>query len=498
MVKRMKFKVLLCLLLSLSGSMVAKDYHVTDFGAKADGKTLNTASIQRAIDFAHEQGGGRVVFTSGNFLTGSIYLKSNVTLHLETGATLLGSINPWDYVKDKYVGWTSMVFAIKQENVGITGGGTIDGRGILTANNMVTYIHLGLYDDPLKLDRPNETNRPVNVYFRECNHVTIQDVLLKDPACWNQIYDQCHHLLIERMKADCTSYWNNDGLDVVDCEDVIIRDCYIDAADDAYCFKSHSNDHACRNVLLENSTGRSSANGIKFGTVSRGAFRDFQIRNMTIFNTYRSAITFASVDGSEIENILVDSLRSIHTGNVIFLRMGNRTDKGKVPSMRNITIRNVYAEVPAEKPDAGYSYEGPIEDLPRNISPASIVGLEDYRIENVTLENIEIVYPGGSNSKYAYRGTTPEELDAIPEMRTSYPEFSQFKELPAWAFYIRHADNITFRNVKLTALGKEYRPAIVTDDVKGLKLIGMQYVEPDSKKKKQVVTYKTTHVVKKQ
>ena len=259
-------------------SVNAKDYYVIDFGAKSDGRTLNTASIQKAVDFANANGGGRVVFTPGNYLSGTVYLKSNVTLHLEAGATLLGSINPWDYVKDEYIGWTSFVFAIKQENVGITGEGTIDGRGIQTANNMINYVHRGLFNDPLQLDRVNETNRPVNVYFRECNKVTIQDVLLKDPACWNQIYDRCHNLLIERMRADCTSYWNNDGLDVVDSEDVVIRDCFINAADDAYCFKSHNKDYACKNILLENSTGRSSANGIKFGTVSRGAFKNFKIK----------------------------------------------------------------------------------------------------------------------------------------------------------------------------------------------------------------------------
>ncbi len=494
MIRIIKIGLIGFLLQLFVGTISAKDYYVIDFGAKSDGRTLNTASIQKAVDFANENGGGRVVFTPGNFLCGTIYLKSNVTLHLEAGATLLGSINPWDYIKDEYIGWTSFVFAVKQDNVGITGEGTIDGRGILTANNMINYVHRGLFNDPLKLDRVNETNRPVNVYFRECNNVTIQDVLLKDPACWNQIYDRCHNLLIERMRADCTSYWNNDGLDVVDSEDVVIRDCYINSADDAYCFKSHNKDYACKNILLENSTGRSSANGIKFGTVSRGAFKNFKIKNMTIYDTYRSAITFASVDGAEIENIEVDGLRSIHTGNVIFLRMGKRWGGDKTPYMKNITIKNVYAEVPFEKPDAGYNYEGPIEDLPRNISPASIVGLEDYRIENVSIENMEVVYPGAGNPLYAFRGLKPEDLDSIPEMRSYYPEFSQFKELPAWGFYIRHADNITFKNVKFVAKKKDYRPAIVTDDVNGLNLIDMQYVEPDSESKDQVFTYKTKNV----
>ena len=120
----------------------ATDYYAADFGAKADGKTLNSASIQAAIDFASANGGGRVVFTPGQYVTGTIYLKSDVTLHLEAGATLLGSTNPWDFTKDPYVGWTSMIFSIKQKNIGITGKGMINGRGFVTANHMVEYLYI--------------------------------------------------------------------------------------------------------------------------------------------------------------------------------------------------------------------------------------------------------------------------------------------------------------------------------------------------------------------
>ena len=497
----------------MTGSLWAKDYYVADFGAKADGVTLNSASIQAAIDYASANGGGRVVFTPGNWVTGTIYVKDNVTLHLEQGATLLGSLNPWDYTKDPYVQWTSMIFSIKQKNVGITGGGTIDGRGFIVANRMVEYIHRGLFEDPLKLDRPNETNRPENIYFRECDGVTIKDVFLKDPGSWNQTYDQCHNVYVEGITVDSKSYWNNDGIDIVDCEDVIIRNCYIDAADDVFCFKSHSHEHMCKNILLENCVGRSSANGIKFGTVSKGGFKNFTIRNMTIFDTYRSAITFAAVDGAEIENITVDGLRSLHTGNVIFLRIGERWNKinslglsekdrtnvrRKEPYMRNITIKNVYAEVPLDKPDAGYNYEGPIEDLPRNISPCIIAGIPGYKIENVLMENIEIVYPGGGNPRYAYRGTTPEDLDGIDEMISYYPEFSQWKELPAWGFYMRHAKGITLRNFTFHAQKPDYRPAIVCDDVEALKLENVVYDEPArvkaaSSAKEQVVMYKSSY-----
>ena len=506
--KPLKTLLLTALCALLAHGVQAADYYATDFGAKADGITLNSASIQAAIDYISANGGGRLVFTPGNFVTGTVYVKDGVTLHLEAGATLLGSVNPWDYVKDPYVGWTSMIFSIKQKNVGITGKGTIDGRGFVTANHMVEYIHRGLFTDPLKLDRPNEVNRPENIYFRECENVTITGIALKDPGSWNQTYDQCKGVYVDGLTVDSKSYWNNDGIDIVDCEDVVIRNCYIDAADDVFCFKSHSHEHMCKNILLENCVGRSSANGIKFGTVSKGGFKDFVIRNMTIFDTYRSAVTFAAVDGAEIENIVVDGLRSIHTGNVIFLRIGERWNKinslglsekdrknvrRKEPYMRNIVIKNVYAEVPMDKPDAGYNYEGPVEDLPRNISPAIIAcGIPGYKIEDVTLENIEIVMPGAGNPLYAYRGTSAEDLDGIPEMIDWYPEFSQWKELPAWAMFLRHCKGFTLNNVSFKAAAADYRPAVVADDVEGLKLVGITYNEPASDGKEQVVAYKST------
>jgi hypothetical protein len=232
-------------------------------------------------------------------------------------------------------------------------------------------------------------------------------------------------------------------------------------------------------VKIYNNKIRSSANGIKFGTFSIGGFKNIEIINNTVFDTYRSAITIAAVDGGKVENIRVDSLRSLNTGNVIFLRIGERRP-GQKGSMKNIYISNVYAEVPANKPDEGYSYEGPVEDLPRNVSPASIVGQPDAFIENVTLKNIEIYYPGGGNSQYAHVGLN--ELDKVPELPAKYPEFSMFKELPAWGFYLRHAKGIVFENVTLICQKTDYRTAVVLDNVHGFEAIQLKVTEPGKKK----------------
>jgi len=459
------------------------------FGVKSNGTTLNTNSIQKGIDFISENGGGRLVFYVGRYLTGTIYLKSNVTIQLEEGAILVGSDNPLDYEMNK--NWTALIFALDQQNIGITGKGVIDGRGFEVATNLVDLIHKGVVSDPLKYDRPRETIRPQNIYFRGCRNVIIRGILLKNPGSWNQQYDQCRNVVIDGISVDSKSYWNNDGVDIVDCDSVSVTNSYFDAADDGICLKSHSADFLCQNVFIHNNTVRTSANGIKFGTASLGGFRNIRIINNLVYDTYRSAITFAAVDGGIVEDVTVDSLRSINTGNVIFLRIGERR-AGEKGSMKNISISNVYAEVPSTKPDAGYNYEGPVEDLPRNISPSSIVGMPDVKIENVLLKNIEIRYPGGGDPSYAKVGLY--ELDKVPEMASSYPEFSMFKELPAWGFYIRHAKGITFENVSLSCSKKDYRTSIVMDDVKNATLQNLQVTEPGPKKEP-VFSYRSKGIV---
>ena len=148
--------------------------------------------------------------------------------------------------------------------------------------------------------------------------------------------------------------------------------------------------------------------------------------------------------------------------------------------MEGIKISNLLVDIASNKPDTAYEYEGPIEDMPRNISPVIIIaGLPGSIINNVSFNNIELKHPGGGNPLFAK--VMLNELDSVPEMPTAYPDFSKFKELPAWGIYIRHATRIQFSNMKLTCVKKDYRTAIVLDDVHDCHFTKADIKEPQKK-----------------
>ena len=470
----------------LQGS--AKDYPVSLFGINSDGVTLNTRSIQFAIDYINRQGGGRLVFDVGRFLTGTIRLKSNVTLHLLEGAVLLGTLSPLDYDRDTM---TALILCKDQRNIAITGHGVIDGQGRELAKNVAALVHKGLIKDAFRNDRPEVPIRAMLIYFRSCKNILIHGVTMRNAAAWVQTYDQCKNLRVDSITVDSRAFWNNDGIDIVDCDSVAITNSYIDSDDDGICLKSHDSTAVCQNILVRNCTIRSSANGIKFGTASLGGFRNIRLINIKVFDTYRSAIALEAVDGGFLENVEADSLLVLNTGHAIFLRIGERR-KGKKGRLENIRIKNVTADIAASKPDAGYEYEGPVEDMPRNISPPIVIaGLPGSIITNISFNNIELKHPGGGNPSFAK--ILLNELDSVPELPAGYPEFSKFRELPAWGIYIRHASDIKFNNIRLFCGKKDYRTAIVLDDVHHSEFVSTTIKEAD--KKKPLYQYKTSAII---
>ena len=458
--KRVQLYFISAMLCFQSFESWAKDYPASLFNIYSDGITLNTRSIQFGIDYINQQGGGRLVFDVGRYLTGSIHLKSNVTMHLMEGAVLLGVLNPLDYDRQ---GFTALVLAKDQQNVAITGKGVIDGQGRQVARNVAALVHEGLIKDAFRNDRPEVEIRPMLVYFRSCVNVLIRGVTMHNAAAWVQTYDQCKNLYVDSLTVDSRAFWNNDGIDIVDCDSVAITNSYIDAADDGICLKSHDPKSVCQNILVRNCTIRSSADAIKFGTASLGGFRNIHIINNKVFNTYRSALALEAVDGGFIENVEADSLQVLNTGNAVFLRIGERLN-GKKGRLENIRVSNVSASIAPGKADSGYEYEGPVEDMPRNISPAIIIaGLPGAIIKGIFFKNIDIKHPGGGNPWFAK--ISLDALDSVPEKPGAYPDFSMFHELPAWGIYIRHAEYVAFTNINLLCANKDYRTAIVLDDV---------------------------------
>lgn len=491
--------IILVLILSVINSAQVKRYSITEFGAKADGVTNNAPSIQKAINKASESGGGMVIIPSGNFASGTIVLKSDVNLHLEAGARLLGSTERLDY--DKSIA-LALITSKNQKNISITGKGMIDGQAPELIKNLFLLLQNGTLDDPQwKFKRPTEAVRPMLIHFIGCQNVTIKDITVKNSASWVQNFNKCRDLTINNIKVESTTYWNNDGVDVSDCKNVKITNCFVNSADDGICLKSEDPTDFCDSVFISDCTIRSSASALKFGTASHGGFKNVTVRNLNIYDTYRSAVALESVDGGVLENIDIKNITAKNTGNAIFIRLGKRNKTETVSVIKNVRISNLSAEIPLRKPDLGYPFEGPPDYLryryntssknrpdlgypfvgqlnyPYNLIPSSIIGIPGSYVQDITLENIEISFYGAADKKVAY--VELDSLQKVPEKISDYPEFSMFGELPAWAFFVRHADGIKMKNVKLSYKEYDFRPALVFDDVKSVELDKVEILSGD-------------------
>lgn len=467
--------LLLISLLHSSFNITERSFNIVDYGALADATTLNTVAIQKTIDACLAQGGGLVIVPKGTFLTGSIYLKSGVELHITEGGILLGSAKHQDYKNDNNYVWYGLIMANHQANIAITGKGIIDGQGRLLAQDVIQLWRAGFFpraqvwDEKLKeKNRPNERFRPQIILFQDCKNITVRDVTIKNAACWVQTYGNCIDLTIDNIQVESTSYWNNDGIDIVDCQNVSIRNCSVNSADDAVCLKSFDKNGGCENVLIERCTLRSSASALKLGTSSYGGFRKITARHLTVYDTYRSAIAIECVDGGVLEDMDISDVNIKNTGNFLFIKLGHRMQDRPIGRVENISIKHVKADIPNTKPDKGYEMEGPLDTINYNLLPFSIVGLPNYPIKSILLEDIKLYYGGGGKPEMAYMPV--DSLSKIPEQAQEYPEFSMFGELPAWAFYMRHTEGVVLKNVSVRLKEKDYRPAFVFDDVKHINL----------------------------
>jgi len=423
-----------------------KVFRVEQFGAKGDSVTLNTIAIQKAVDKCSAKGGGVVLFSKGNYVSGTIVLKSGVMLEIAQGARLLGSVNLNDYpemieqfksvMSENHKFRQSLIYAEKASKIGIRGKGEIYFRG-----EKVNF--------PGKQTTGAIIGRPFGIRMIECSKVVMQDIYLHNSAAWMQSYIYCNDLIFDGITVLNQANFNNDGLDPDGCSNMIIRNCTINSEDDAMCLKGASN-KPTQNVLIENSTFYSTCNAFKYGTDNQGDFKNVVARNLVLGGVPNSGfslaghqassgITLSTVDGGNLEGIYMKDITINQTRCPIFLRIGSRlrtmpnAPTPKVGKLEKVIIENVTGK-------------------DNFIQGSLITGVAASKIENIVLRNIHLSMEGG--------GTTQLINASVPESEKGYPDSHQFlpKGLPSYGFYIRHAKNIYFDNVKTTAVKNDLRP----------------------------------------
>lgn len=446
------FSIICCVGLSLM-AYAAKVYDVTGFGAKGDGKTLNTAYIQKAIDQCFRDGGGRVSVPKGIFLTGTVVLKSNVELYLEAQAVLKGSPDRKDYLS-AHQGRGALVYAFQQERISISGQGTIDGNGGHAAFQGKDKFN-GLPD------------RPYPIEINQCSHVKLKEFTIRDGAFWNIMLDQCRWVTVDDVTVLSRIVANNDGLDIVDCRDVKVSNCYFDVGDDAICLKSHC-EVGVKNVVITNCIAKSESNGIKFGTMGVGGFEDITISNCVLYDTRLSGITLQMVDGGVIDRITISNITMHNVNGSIFVKLGQR--KGDTPGiLRNVMMSHIIADgIGCWKADTTASYYK-VEHNPR--IGISLAGQPGYEIENITLDNIYLQFAGG--------GTAEDARREITGKASVYPEYTNYGVTPAYGLNCRYVKGLSLTNIRLDYLEEEVRPAIYCSDVQDVYIHSLKAKIPE-------------------
>ena len=218
MKKTRLFSLLTGLLLCLSG-LSAKDYKASQFGIKSDGVTLNTRSIQRAVDYISEQGGGRLVFYVGRYLTGSIELKSNVTIQIEEGAALLGVASIYDYtgITDR----KALIYATDQQNIGITGKGLIEGRSPIVLNSIQEQLAKKHIEGSVSFWSPSL------ILINNCNQILLDEITLLNSCNTAIVLDNSKAVKLTNLTIKNTLS-ESAALSLLHCNGVDITDCYLD------------------------------------------------------------------------------------------------------------------------------------------------------------------------------------------------------------------------------------------------------------------------------
>jgi polygalacturonase len=437
---------------------VGREFNILEYGAVEGGEALCTEAIRKAIDVCADAGGGRVVVPAGTFLTGTVFMKSNMDLHLEKDAVLLGS--PWmhDYPPQKPTtrrryDWhlrTSLIFAQGARGISVTGEGTLNGNS-KSENDFIEKGGRSKY-------------RPVLIWFDECTNVTVRDVTFTSSGFWTQAYTKCRNVHVDGITVKDSTFRNNDGCNIIDCENAVVENCDIDALDDGICLKAYT-PQGCKNVVIRNNRVRSLCNGIKAGTDSSGGFQNILIENNEVYQTGISGIALEIVDGGLMRNVVVRNIQMDVVGTPIFIKLGDRNrpvyidgveTKTSIGAIRDVHISGIRATV--DKVEKHNEQERQIHNYRPYAS--SITGIPGHYVERIYIDDVDIEILGGLDVR-----TAEDAKRQVPENSSKYPENRMFGTLPAYGFYIRHAKGVEVTNVRVAVRQQDGRPAFVLDDV---------------------------------
>lgn len=415
-------------------------FDVRDYGARGDGETDDTAAIQQAVDAAGKRG-GRVRVPKGAYRSGTVRLRSHVTVQLDPSATLLASPDDAAFLPEEQLPYQTysdaetsdfqhaLLFGDRLTDVGIIGSGTIDGNR-------------------------RERFGPKPIALRRCRRVTVRGVTIRNSPNYCVSLGGCDDVIVDRVTIrDAFA----DGIDPDSCRRVRITDCDVEADDDAIVLKGSlvlGKPRRTAHVTVAGCRMQSPSNGFKIGTETSGDFRDIAISKCTLSGRPRAGadaaalerayegggLSIESVDGAIVERVTISDVEMTDVRSPLFVRLGRRGRGQQSPTpgqVRDVTFRNVRAR------GAG-------------TLPSSIVGLEGHRVEKVTLDHVSVAAAGG--------GMSPP--GPVPEAEGGYPQVTMFGELPASVLYVRHAQDVTLRGVKLATTAPDTRPVLVSADAR--------------------------------
>ena len=378
------------------------DLNIRDFGAVADGKTLNTAAIQAAIDACHKAGGGRVVIAGGTYMTGTVILKGNVDLHLEADGVLLGSPRCEDYPEfpKKHVNaqmlprnrGAALIFAEECDNISITGRGTIDANGYSFVEKCDDY-HGGW-----RFSRIDAPTPPRVVFFTGCQNILVEDVtMVGQPAGWSYWIHDCDYVSFDRVKilADA-EFPNNDGIHINSSRNVTVSNAIITTGDDCIIVRANNvslaENKVCEKVTITNCTLTSHTNGIRIGWLNDGTIRNCAFTGIAM-NETRTGITLTlpSRGGKPLsdegrEDTLIENL-----------------------CFSNITMDSIYLRpIQIEIADCPYTRCEAIRDIyfdnihARSLGLPYVVGRKDHPVENISFSNCTFQQVGTDKMSYYF------------------------------------------------------------------------------------------------